>query len=1013
MPNWTDEQKEAIYVRDTNVIVSAGAGSGKTAVLTERVYQMILEGYGLDEIVVLTFTNAAAFEMRERIRGKLLKDPLLKEKAQEVDTSYIMTFDAFALALVKKYHYLLDLDQKISITDDSIVQIQRMKEIDAILKEYYLHPTVEFENYMHRFALRDDRDFKRFLLKIDANADLEIDRDSFLAHYEEEHFALEKIEKDLNTLVTETKKRLEEIILKSREMEDLDDQRNIEDSLTPFLTLDDYQSTYERMYGYNFPRRPARKDAPPLSEEEEKYRDALKKIAHELRDMFKMLGDKNTAISRYLSTKTDVHLCLDMVNELHERMVAFKKAHHIFTFSDIAKLALSLLDHPLVIEELKNKIRAVMVDEYQDTSDIQDAFLMKLSHNNLYMVGDIKQSIYRFRNANCNLFMDKYLRYAQNNGGKKIDLNQNFRSRKEVIEDINLMFSNIMFLDYGGANYKQDHIILFGNKSYVEEGKTEEDYHLDVFTYYPDQKGRKEDEVRLIAEDIVKKVHTYPIFDKGSKEFHKAEYRDFAILMDRKTDFDRYQKIFEEYHIPIRVEKDDNLIASYPITTLQSLLKVYYAILKQKFDATFEHAYCSLYRSFIYCGSDLELEEIVKNKDYKNTELFIKVQALVNELHSHSLAYQVRHLIDAFDFENRLISIGDIEKGRKQIEHVYDTISTMEEMEYTLEDFITYLAEIHDLGIQLTSSYEDDGSDSVRLLSIHKSKGLEFPIVYYSGLSNDFNLQDLKGLFLSSLKYGILVPVVDERAPDTFYHYLARMSEINEELSEKIRLFYVAATRAKEKMIYLYNLDKKDHYFLSNSKSLLDLFMRSEVPSEHFHFKEIVGPIATQIDEEEKNESLSQIEIRSIDIPQVVRTSKRASLTAIDVEESTLAYGENLHFIFEMLDFHHLSLDFIRDPKEKHYVQQFLASSLYQDHQHEKFYHEYAYFDEETQKEGIIDLLFIGEKEATVIDFKTSVIDPIKYKDQLATYQKYVERTFHLPVRCYLYSIMKGEFIEL
>lgn len=420
MPNWTDEQKEAIYVRDTNVIVSAGAGSGKTAVLTERVYQMILEGYGLDEIVVLTFTNAAAFEMRERIRGKLLKDPLLKEKAQEVDTSYIMTFDAFALALVKKYHYLLDLDQKISITDDSIVQIQRMKELDAILKEYYLHPTSEFENYMHRFALRDDRDFKRFLLKIDSNADLEIDRDSFLAHYEEEHFALEKIEKDLNTLVRETKKRLEEVIIKSREIEDLDDQKNIEDSLSPFLTLDDYQSVYERMYGYNFPKRLPRKDVPPLTKEEENYRNALKKITHELRDMFKMLGDKNTAISRYLSTKTDVHLCLDMVNELHERMVAFKKAHHIYTFSDIGKLALSLLDHPLVIEELKNKIRAVMVDEYQDTSDIQDAFLMKLSHNNLYMVGDIKQSIYRFRNANCNLFMDKYLRYAQNNGGKKL-----------------------------------------------------------------------------------------------------------------------------------------------------------------------------------------------------------------------------------------------------------------------------------------------------------------------------------------------------------------------------------------------------------------------------------------------------------------------------------------------------------------------------------------------------------------------------------------------------------------
>ena len=1012
MPKWTSEQLEAIYVRDTNVIVSAGAGSGKTAVLTERVYQMIVEGYRLDEIVVLTFTNAAAFEMRERIRGKLLKDPNLKEKAQEVDTSYIMTFDAFALALVKKYHYLLDLDQRISITDDSIVQIQRRKELNKILQDLYRNPTPEFLSYMRRFALRDDREFQRFLLKIDANADLAIDREDYLSNYEKRHYSLDRVINDLNTLMKETQKRIEEIIIKSREIEDVDDQKNIEGSLSPFLTIAEYSSFYALMYGYQFPRVPSRKGLPPLSEEEKNYRDALKKMAHELRDMIKTIGDKDVAVSRYLSTQNDVHFCLEIVSLLHERMEEFKKVHHIYTFSDIAKLALSLLDQDLVQQELKSKIRAVMVDEYQDTSDIQDAFLMKLSHNNLYMVGDIKQSIYRFRNANCNLFMDKYLRYARNEGGKKIDLNQNFRSRKEVIEDINQMFSRIMFLDYGGANYKQDHIILFGNQSYVKEGKTKENYHMEVLGYAKETE-EKDEEVRLIAEDILKKVQNYPIFDKSTGLFHQATYRDFAILMDRKTDFDRYQKIFEEYHIPIRIEKDDNLIASYPITALESLLKVYYAIIKNQFDSVFQHAFCSLYRSFIYGGSDLELEQIVLNRSFYDTELYQKIYELSQELQTHSLSYQVRNLIDAFDFENRLISIGDIEKGRKQIEHVYETISTMEEMEYTLEDFITYLSEIHELGIVLTSSYEDDGSDSVRLLSIHKSKGLEFPVVYYSGLSNDFNLQDLKGLFLSSLKYGILVPVIDENAPDTFYHYLARMDETKEELSEKIRLFYVAATRAKEKMIYIMNIKKKDPYFLSSSHSLLHLLLRTDFPHDAFIFKEAEGPKEREINHEDENEFMPPIEIRSLEIPTKIKTAKRASLEAKGVDPSLLAYGENLHFIFELLDFHHPSLDFIQDEKEKRYVEKFLHSPLYKAHRNEKFYHEYAYFDEETQKEGIIDLLFIGEKEATIIDFKTSEIDKEKYQDQLSTYKRYVERVFHLPVRCYLYSMIKGEFIEL
>lgn len=1007
MARWTNEQQEAIYIRNQNVLVSAGAGSGKTAVLTERVYQMIKEGYRLDEFVVLTFTKAAAFEMRERIRKKLLSDPDLQNQAQEVDTSYITTFDAFALSLVKKYHYLLDIEEDVSISDESFVRVMKRNILGQILEEYYQNPSPIFTAFIHQYAFKNDQTLREFFLKIDALGELKIDRDTYFSTYISRFFAEEKIKKDIVHFYKLIRKQLQEVIEASRNIEDLDDQHRIEESIQTLLQATDYDHLLEALMGYTFPR--AKRSKEEKSEDQVQLRKQIRDQMNKVKRWIEA-GSEAYIVSSYMETKPFISLCIEIVTKLNERMTAYKNEQNVYTFMDIAKMGLKTLDHPLVIQELRMKLKAIMVDEYQDTSDIQEAFLQKLANQNLYMVGDIKQSIYRFRNANCSLFLEKYQQYSHHQEGKKIDLNQNFRSRKEVIEDMNHLFSHLMSQDFGGANYAQEHRILFGNQRYQQEGKTGLDYHMQVLTY--EGKKDKEAEARYIAEDILSKIGTYPIFDKDSGQFHQATYRDFAILMDRKSSFDLYQKVFEQYHLPIRIEKDEELISSPAILVLQSLLKLYQAILDQQYDATFEHAFASVYRSFLYQGNDEELEKIIMHHTYEKTDLFEKLYVLGKEGKHHSLSWQVISLMEAFSIEEKLILIGNIEQNEKKLEHLLESALSMEKMGFTLRDFMSYLTDSQNYQIALTSAYEDDGSDSIRLLSIHKSKGLEFPVVYYSGLASSFNHPDMKTNFMTSQHYGILLPLLQEQG-EGMYQMLVREEEKREELSEKIRLFYVALSRAKEKMILLSPIEYQPCLCLSQSRSLLDLLFFSNPPS---HVIQVVHPMEAKekIQESqplEKEVLPLSVKSISIDAPQPLQR-KRASMLTIEKEESALDFGEHLHFLLESSDFKHPDTSFIQNPQEKRIIDDFFHSSFYESLRKGECFQEYRYYDDMGQ-EGIIDLLCVFQEEVWIVDFKTSSLEKEAYFSQLAMYRAYIESVMKKPCRCFLYSLLKRKWKEI
>jgi len=502
MSKWTIDQEKAITECGTNIIVSAGAGSGKTAVLTERTIRKLLNGTDINRLLILTFTNAAAGEMKNRIRVAIKKSGL-KEQLDYIDSAYITTFDSFALSVVKKYHLSLNIPNNISIMDSSIEVLKTNEILDKIFEESY--GDENFNKLIGDFCSKSDDNIKEVVKEISKKLDLIIDKEGFLNNYIEDHFNDEYIDKYVNIYlekINELKNSIEEPYkeLISRVDNKYLEVFNIESLLN--------STTYEEMrLNINCIGSPRKNKN--CVEGFEVYKDEIKKIITNLKELLRFNNIeemKNTLIS----TKSYIEAICNIIKKFDIEFLKYKKENNIYTFSDIAKMSIKILkDNPSIREELKNSFDEIMVDEYQDTSDIQEEFIGLISNNNVYMVGDIKQSIYRFRHANPYIFRNKYDNYSKCNGGIKIDLLKNFRSRPEVLDDINLIFNLIMDNNIGDAKYKESHQMNFGNTNYTEGYKTNQNNNMDILTYNPkDIEEYTSDEIEAFttAYDIKEKI---------------------------------------------------------------------------------------------------------------------------------------------------------------------------------------------------------------------------------------------------------------------------------------------------------------------------------------------------------------------------------------------------------------------------------------------------------------------------------------------------------------------------
>lgn len=1037
MPRWTKEQEEAIYTSGKNIIVSAGAGSGKTAVLSERVLHKIEEGTHVNELLILTFTRAAADEMKDRIRKKISGKEELKKELTLLNSSYITTFDSFALSVVKKYHYLLNITDNINITDESIVKIQNKKILDLIFERSYKN--IRFQELIKKYCIKTDKVLKENILSIALKIDGFIDPFGFIDNVYNNFFNENNVDNLLKTyesIINDLKKTIELEIENMSLYFDSDYIEKVNDAVYNILNAD-----IDELHLYSTVKLPT---VPRGSSEEAKAsKDSLKKACDKLLS-YGNYGTINDIKNDIYSTKDTVLTILDIIKEFLLEIEKYKKENDIYTFNDISKLSIKILkENENIREELKNSFKEIMIDEYQDTNDVQETFIGMISNNNVYMVGDIKQSIYRFRGSNPEIFKEKYSNYSKDIGGYKIDLIKNFRSRSEVLDNINKIFCLIMDYNLGSAEYSVSHQMVYGNTAYDTEKVNGFNYNFRVLEYLNKQKesGFSDIEVEIftIAKDIKNKLdNNFQVFDKEDGKLRNATYNDFVIILDRSKYFDEFKKIFEYFDIPLTILKDGKLNSTTDILLIKNLVDFIIKIKEDVYDIDFKYDFISIARSFLYEYSDEYIFDIVTNNKIKETTIYNDLSTLSDKLNSYTSSLLFNDILDVTDFYNKLNKVGDYEEVNVRLKTINSLSSSLSSLGLSIMDFRDYLTDIieNDEDIKY-ATYTKEGN-SVKILTIHKSKGLEYPICYFADLDHEFNTSELKDKFIVDKKYGLIVPSNLEEIDNSLLKEMYKYDFNREEVSEKIRLFYVALTRAREQMIIVLP-DKETRTLEKNNDGVIEEIRRlsfNKLSSFIYGIKNYLYSYFEQIDveklgltknylypkkivQETLNNIKDNINVEEINIVNEVveekHFSKETNKIITKEENDLMKFGTKVHEIFELLDFRNIDLSLVDNKFIRNKVEKFLSNDLLKNISNANIYKEYEFIYNKDNNEyhGIIDLMLEYDNHIDIIDYKLKSITDENYIKQLNGYKEYIEKISNKNVSTYLYSILDEKVLQI
>ncbi|MFI3260591.1 MAG: UvrD-helicase domain-containing protein [bacterium] len=1032
MSNFTKEQQEAIDLEGCNILVSAGAGSGKTAVLSERVLRKIKEGVSIDNLLVLTFTNAAAAEMKERIRDKVGKVESLKEEFDKVEASYITTFDAFTLSIVKKYHYLKNLDKDINVCNASILTLKKSQILDDLFESYYESNNEDFLSLIKTYCFKDDRDIKNFVRNSQSSIDLFYDKKEFFnnffdTYYSEEFFT--KLEKDYMNIINES---FDNVKYCYEELSLLDYEYAVKCNLDSLLSSSTYEDIYKHL-DYKLATIPRGSDD-TLKEAKENLSEGLKN----LKGFFKY-----ETLSMYIddmrSIDKSLHTLVNVIKEYDTLVDNYKIKYNLYDFLDIEKLAIDILrENEDVRLYFKDRFNEILIDEYQDTSDIQEVFTSLISNNNVYMVGDIKQSIYRFRNANPDIFRTKFNDYGKEIGGKRIDLNKNFRSREEVLMNINLIFKFLMDDHLGGADYEKEHQLIFGNKKYNELGSTEHSNDFEILNYTEDEDKKfapAEIEIFIMADDILNKVESkYEVFDKDNDLKRPITYDDFAILTDNSKHYDLVKKIFNYKNIPLMVYKDESIKESINIKIIKNIFVLIRSCFNKTYNKEFEYAFVSIARSYLFSLKDEEIISVLKEKKYFKTDVIKKVNVICDNLDNKNIYDILKEIIQVFEIYEKIILIGSIDSNYAVLEYIL-SLGKECSLIYTIDEFIDYLSQITygDIDIKLSLSKGDN--DSVKLMTIHRSKGLEYPVIYCPFLAQKFNDADIKSKFTFDNKLGIIMPAIKEGQVTLFTKDILKYNFKRDDVSEKLRLFYVALTRAKEKFIFIANIENKKNYAIAggvvnnfdrmkynNFRKFLEsiyptlvsyttniLFENVSITKDYDFFKKVDYKTSLA-----KSDEL--LEIQEVNYDEILEEDKIFSKASKNLltkkEKNIINEGLKIHKIMEELDFANIDLSKI-DTKYINIVENFIKTNILEGHINLYKEYEFMYKIDNINMHGIIDLLIEKKDEFIILDYKLSNIENDAYVKQLNGYKEYIESITDKKVSICLYSLYKGEMLEL
>ena len=1029
MTKWTEEQMLAIVKGNTNIIVSAGAGSGKTAVLTQRVITNLKKGMHINELLILTFTNNAAMEMKTRIKKAILEDDEIKNEAKLTDSADITTFDAYVLSLVKKYHYLLNLDSDITLIDSSIIKKKKKDFIEEIFEELFTQKNEKFIKFVTDFGTKNARQTKKIILNLDYSFDLITKKEDYLNNYIESYYNKNNLDNLFHQFENTLLKRVESIknLLLNLSFEvDSDYYDKIYKTLEPLLKSSNYQEIRSNL---DFKLSPLRN----ASDKAKYYKEQISKIIKDLKSLTEF--HEQVLKDDLLKTKEYAEVIIEILLKLTQKVNAYKFEYQVFEFNDISKFALKILDENEDIRnELKNYYKEIMIDEYQDTSDVQEQFIKYIENNNVYMVGDIKQSIYRFRNANPDIFKIKYDAYKDGNNGFKIDLNKNFRSRGEVLDSINQIFNHIMDDNIGNANYIKEHQLIFGNNTFIEEGNNNYNNNLEIYNYLPDPNFTKEEmEAFIIANDIKKKVTSnYEVFDKTLRP---CKYSDFCILIDRTTAFDTYKKIFDFLNVPINIYKDDNIMISDETSLINNIIKFIINIKNNRFNETSRFCFASIARSYLYQLDDQTIYDTISQNKINESEIYEIAYNISKNLDSLSNEEIIKKIIYDYKFYEKMIIAGNLNYRSIILDNLIIKFKELNKVNMTIYEVNDYLDSLINDEESIKIPALLNKNDSVTITNIHKSKGLEYKICYFPSLHKEFNLMDLNNRIIFNTKFGLILPNYDNGFKSTFINFLNKETYIKDEISERIRLFYVALTRAKEKMIMVTNLNQNDNC-TTDENGIIDYLTRINYRS----YKDILESVYPYIHKYIVNIDLPEISIGykysqkntiNIDIEDTHKIivnkkeyiselineehySKSENKLITPTEVANMEYGTHMHYILENTDFKNPDYSLLTN-EEQEITQGLLNNKIMSNIKDANIYHEYEFIYENNKqiKTGIIDLMLEYPDHIDIIDYKLKNTNDPAYLKQLNGYKEYIENKNNKPTYIYLYSLLNKELIDL
>lgn len=1008
----TKEQQWAIDAEGSNIIVSAGAGSGKTAVLTQRVIRKIMSGVDVSKLLVLTFTNEAASEMKNRIRDAIIKNNLTKQ-LNLLDAAYITTFDSYALSVVKKYAYKLNISKNIGIIDSNIITIYKYKVIDKIFDEMYGEE--DFDNLINDFCLKDDTSLKKDIIKLSEKLDLQLDKEKYIKdyflHYDNEEF-IGKMINDYMHLIRN----------KVIQLKDIYEEFTSYCSDSLIKKIDEYFNGLFNAVEYDeyvlfMSKSPVRFTS--VDENGLVLKEELKKKIEEIKKLLRF-KDKNELTLGIEKTRRNIQVILNIISKMDNEVAKYKDRTGSYEFNDIAHMALGIVQNNLEIrEEIRNYFNEIMVDEYQDTSNIQEEFVSLISNNNVYMVGDVKQSIYRFRNANPYIFQDKYNRYSKHDGGIKIDLLKNFRSRNETLFNINEIFNLIMDDEIGNADYLDSHNMVYGNTAYDLENPGH-DNNLEIYNYDNEintMYTREEKEIFIISEDIHEKIkNKYQVFDKKSNHLREIKYSDICIITDRNKYLDKYKKILEYEEIPSVIYMDHELTNDNVVLIIKNLISLVDYVNKGIIDDKFRYLFVSVARSFIFTYSDDMIYQIDKNKKYYQDEI-IKKCKLINL--NNPLEDIINEIFMVFNIYEKLTTLSGIDEYLIRIDNILDIASNLSGLGYNLEEFINYIEDVLNKGLTIKYSTNTSVDNAVKIMNIHKSKGLEFSLCYFTGMHNEFTIKEINDKILISDKGGIILPYINENG-DISQNILKDLYVDNffkEEISEKIRLFYVALTRCREKMIIVTSLNKEKNGYgrlvpvnmrlkyrsfldILNSIDIIDKYVVNK-EANYTHDYDTIK--LKEITKHTDGEVIDKKEIKiNYEVGENKHFSKESDILDIDSVKA-MKYGTLIHEELEYADF---------DKKNNKYLEK-LFNVISSDYINVYREYEFSYQENNIVYNGVIDLMLEYDDYINIIDYKLKNIMDEKYNLQLRGYKKYIESISNKVVNIYLYSLIEDKILKI